>query len=501
MRIFLGTLVVLLVLASNAIAAPNFVVVLTDDQEDTGSMAYMPKVRSLIAEQGITFTNSFVNMPACAPSRASLLTGQTAHNHGVKANSSAKAGGWWAFKSNEADALPVWLKAAGYKTALLGKYMNDYGRDIDDEQGNRRKESAAASWLTWLGSFLYPSPPPERKDNGSGTPPVPAAWDLWYAFFPAPKYFNYGISENGRRIHFGDQPDDYSTDVLKNRAVKFIAEQAGAKAPFFMLIAPKTPHGATGEKGIPTPAPRHANLLADASPPQSPAFNEKDVGDKPRWVRKIDSLDARAEERVKRSYRAELQSLQSVDDLVEAVVKALQDAGKLDETFVIFTSDNGFLYGDHRLIGKFVPYEGSIRVPLMMRGPGIPKDQTRDQLVNNLDVVATIEQLSGATPGIVPDGRSLVPLFADAHAPWRSAILVEGGHDREKPQQRFSAVRTATRKYVKYGDDFEELYDLNADPHELDNKVKHPAYASDAATLRTIQDKLKACAGPGCWIP
>jgi N-acetylglucosamine-6-sulfatase len=201
------------------------------------------------------------------------------------------------------------------------------------------------------------------------------------------------------------------------------------------------------------------------------------------------------------TYRAELQSLQSVDDLVEGVVNALQSAGKLDNTVVIYTSDNGFLYGDHGVSGKNSFYEGSIRVPLVVRGPGIPENATRSQLVNNLDVPATIEQLAGVTPGIAPDGHTLSPLFADADAPWRSALLIEGSDDQSARARRYVAVRTATKKYVHRTDGSEELYDLAADPYELQDKAGDASYAGDLAALRDIQDRLKSCAGPSCWVP
>ena len=217
--------------------------------------------------------------------------------------------------------------------------------------------------------------------------------------------------------------------------------------------------------------------------------------DKPPNVARRPSLDDTAKNHMEASYRAELQSLQSVDDLVGAVVDELQGTGKLDNTVFIYTSDNGYENGDHRLVGKNSVYEGSIKVPLVMKGPGIPKNETRSELVNNLDVVASIEEIAGVTPGIVADGRSLIPVLLDGRAPWRSAILVEGG------AKRYSAVRTATRKYVHYVDGFEELYDLVTDPYELENKAHDPSYAGDIATLRGIHDKLKSCAGAGCWIP
>ena len=184
-----------------------------------------------------------------------------------------------------------------------------------------------------------------------------------------------------------------------------------------------------------------------------------------------------------------------------SVEDALNTAGKLDNTVIVYTSDNGYVYGDHRLFGKNSVYEPSIKVPLVVKGPGIPRNETRDQLVNNLDVAATIQEVAGVKPGTAPDGRSLLPILHDAKAPWRSAILVEGGNGVTKADKRYAAVRTATRKYVRHDDGFEELYDLVADPYELDNKVKDPRYASDAAMLRDLHDRLKSCVGEGCWVP
>ena len=483
MRIF-GAAALLLLSSAFASAAPNVVVIMTDDQEDTGSMAYMPKVHSLLAEHGVTFTNSFVNLSLCCPSRASFLTGQAAHNTGIKSNSPLDGGGWDAFKEKEQDALPIWLKAKGYTTALIGKYLNRYGQ-----------QSTLGSWLAWFGKYLHI----DFKGAQVGNPAdwVPTGWDLWYAFTGSRvRYFDYSINDNGAILDFGHRPSDYSTDVLKDRAVRFIADQSGTAAPFFMLIAPKAVH-AQGERAI--PSPRYEHTFEDVRLPTSPAFNEQDLSKK---AIRAPRLREETKAKLEKNYRAELQSLQSVDDLVEAVVSALQSAGKLDDTVIVYTSDNGFLYGDHRLTGKAAPYEGSIKVPLIVRGPGIPQNETRDQLVNNLDVAAAIEAFADAAPGLAPDGRSLTPLFIDAHAPWRSALLVEGPLNRfDKPANHFGAVRTATRKYVKYDGGFEELYDLTADPYELRNEADNSLYASDLAALRSLYGTLKSCAGASCWVP
>jgi N-acetylglucosamine-6-sulfatase len=452
-----------------ATAKPNFVVILTDDQEDTGSMAYMPKVHALLAEKGITFTNSFVTFPICAPSRVSLLTGQYAHNHGVKSDSPTREGGWQRFKEKEVNQLPVWLETAGYRTAFMGKYLNGYGGGAE--------VGAPPSW-------------------------VPPGWDYWFAFTGPPTYYDYKMNENGTLVSFDHEESDYSTDVLRDRAVHFLEQQAGTSQPFFLLVAPKAPHAqaADGERKPALPAPRHQHRFADINLPPNPSFNEHDVSDKPKWVQMSPEVSESTKQDLTDRYRSELQALQSVDDLVDAVVRTLESIGKLDDTVIIFTSDNGYLFGDHRQQAKFNAYEGSIRVPLVMRGPQIPQNELRDQLVDNLNVVASIEEFAGVTPGVPPDGRSLVPLLKDAKAPWRSAVLIEGGDEGAPPSRRFKTIRTATRKYTKYEDGFEELYDLTIDPAELENRAGDPRYATDKAELRDIYNRLKSCAGDACSV-
>jgi len=472
MRLFVATLCATLI-SSAACASPNFVVILTDDQEDTGSMAYMPKTLSLLAEHGVTFTNSFVNLPLCAPSRASFLTGQAAHNHLIIDNGSASE----KFTNYEKNALPVWLQETGYKTALFGKYINGYGKSKQPKSGSRYWTELISRWTSLAG-------------GASARTRVPPGWHLWYGSINE-SYYDHSINENGKVLTFGHEPSDYSTDVLRNRAVRFIKDQAGSTEPFFVLIATKAAHGqgAKGVKGRAIPSPAYQDKLVDVKLPRQPAHDEQAVSNKPPGRTRGPNWQ-RGDEK---AYRAALQSLLSVDDLVQAVVNALQDARKIENTVVIYTSDNGFIYGTPGREGKNTPYEGSIRVPLLMRGPGIPENATRSQLVNNLDVVATIVELAGAKPGFQFDGRSLVPLFTDANASWRSTILIDGG--------KATAVRTEFRKYARSKDGFEELYDLRADPYELENKADSPSYASDLTALRRIHDNLTSCAGASCWIP
>jgi arylsulfatase A-like enzyme len=263
-----------------------------------------------------------------------------------------------------------------------------------------------------------------------------------------------------------------------------------------LFIAPKSVH-AEGPRAV--PSPQYKDVLKHVRLPESPAFNEADLK---RKALKAPRVDNETRDGLERTYRAALRSLQSVDDLVAAVMAKLKDNDKLDNTVVIYTSDNGFLFGDHWLVGKTAAYEGSIRVPLLMRGPGIPENQTRDQLVSNLDVTATIVDLAGAKPGVPLDGKSLVPVFAGDAVPWRSALLIESPVTSfEKKTNRYVGVRTATKKYVRYEGGFEELFDLAADPYELKNVVSDEAEASNLSALRGIHDTLKSCAGASCWVP
>jgi N-acetylglucosamine-6-sulfatase len=485
-RLF-AALLMLLASTTASEAAPNIVVIMTDDQEDTGSVAYMPKLRTLIAEQGLTFINSFVDCPLCAPSRASFFTGQAAHNTGIKANNPLDEGGWEAFKTSEDKALPVWLKKAGYKTALLGKYLNRYGQ-----------QSTSGAWLAWAGNLVNV----QLKGATIGNPRdwVPPGWDLWYAFTGSrARYFDYQVNENGTILKFGSRPTDYSTDVLERRAVRFIFDQSGNSDPFFLLIATKAAHD-QGKQAI--PAPQYAEAFKDVGLPMGPSFNRKNGKELPRESLKAPTIHGVPLAQLTSSYHAELQSLQSVDDLVASVVDALKQTGKLDDTVIIYTSDNGFIYGEHRLIGKSAAYEEAIKVPLLMRGPGIPKNERRSELVNNLDVVATIAELAGASPQLTLDGHSLTSLFADANAPWRSAILIESPVSHvQKLSARFIGVRTATRKYVKHDNGFEELFDLEADPSEIHNEASNPTYARDLAMLRNVEERLKSCVGRDCLFP
>ena len=351
---------------------PNVVVVMTDDQ-DVASLDVMPIVKRTLTRRGVTFENTFASYPLCCPSRATFQTGQHAHNHGVLSNKPPE-GGYPAFDPSE--TLPVWLDREGYETAHFGKYLNHYLKG--DE--------------------------------------VPPGWDRWFGVVePASRYFKVHVNDQGTLTKFGGKdPDLYSTDLFTDRAVEFIEEREGE--PFYMSIGYVAPHvgksfqefGHCDEKG-PEPAPRHLGMFDEKEIPRGPAFNEKDVTDKPSDVQDRGKVSGLVLAQKTDKYQCRLEALQSVDEGVGQLVDALRDAGELDDTYIIFVSDNGFIQGEHRIEGgKAVPYESAIHIPMIVRGPGVAKDQVAPALISNVDVVPTLLELTGAEPELVQDGRSFL---------------------------------------------------------------------------------------------
>jgi N-acetylglucosamine-6-sulfatase len=469
------------------VSKPNVVVIMTDDQT-SADLQVMTKTQTLLAARGVTFTNSFVDYSLCCPSRATFMTGQAAHNHGVLGNNPVQHGGYATFKTfppGEGNALPVWLKNGGYKTFAFTKLMNGYGGTVD-------------------------APLLEKQH-------IPPGWDVWNGKvdYTAYHYFDYDLNENGAIVHHGCADADYETDLMAGKAAKFISENMRSPQPFFMWLAPLAPHdsfdAACGYRDSPRPASRHLHLFDNAAVARSLNFNETDVSDKPDYIQLTPLLSTGTSNLLRDQVRRRRETLLAVDEMVEKVVNTLFQTGKLNNTLIIFTSDNGFLMGEHRLKHiKTVPYEESIRVPLIIRGPGIPAGAVRAQMVNNVDVVATIVEAANITAGRTLDGHSLLPLMKNALTPWRSALLVQGIVPPYGPTaNRFQAVRTATAKYVEImagtPDEERELYDLVADPRELENKADNPDVTSADAMLqeqlRMTLATLRTCVGATCWVP
>jgi arylsulfatase A-like enzyme len=417
---------------------PNFVVIVTDDQR-WDMLEAMPAVQRLLVDHGMTFTNAFATTPSCCPSRVSLLTGQYSHHTGVLDGSADNAaGGAPAF--DDESSLATWLDDAGYRTGLVGKYLNDY-------------DELPAGY-------------------------VPPGWDEWFAIAqPGPqiRYYDYELNENGKIVEYGDDPSQYSTSVLKKKAVRFLE----ADDPFFLYFAPIAPHAPS------TPAPEDADASIELGWDPPPSFDEADVSDKPGGgPPPFSAQDVSAA----RSERGEmLRSLLAVDRAVERIVDAVETAGQMEDTYFLFTSDNGFLLGEHRLLGKVWPYEESIRVPLVIRTPEPDAPRSSNELVLNIDLPATIAELAGVRPGLRQDGRSLVPLLAGREISWRSDFIVEFlGFAPAVPP--YEGVRTRRHLYVEYRNGDQELYDLRGDPYELGNLLD----ARQPTSVTRVVARLKA---------
>jgi arylsulfatase A-like enzyme len=470
---FLTTLVTLVLLVPSGSAAPerqsrpNVLVLMTDDQT-LESLRVMPNVQQLLAGRGTTFTRSFVSFSLCCPSRATLLTGQYAHNHGVLGNQ-PPVGGYT--KLDTSEYLPVWLQRAGYRTIHLGKFLNGYGRDTP-------LNHVPPGWSEWYGSL------------------DPSTYRFW----------GYALNENGKLATYGlgREPAFYSTDYYSQRAVELIGRSAPSSQPFYLEVAFLAPHtGAPREPDDParlnTPAvaPRHRDRFAGTPLPPSPAFNEADVSDKPAFIQAMPRIGPVRAGAIRENYQQRLESLLAVDEGIARILGALGAAGEIDETLILFTSDNGFFHGEHRVPnGKVLVYEPSIRVPLILRGPGVPRNARRHQLVTNADLAPTILDAAGAEPGRVQDGRSLYRLLADRGLEWGRDLLIEGGGAPGRGE--FDALRTYRYLYAQYSTGERELYDVQSDPYQLASRHADPRYARIQRGLARRLAALKACVGAGC---
>jgi arylsulfatase A-like enzyme len=443
--------------------APNFVVILTDDQ-DPASLSVMRHAKRDLGASGVTFEHAFASAPQCCPSRVSLLTGQYVHNHGVISNEPPD-GGHSAFKANDGNALPVWLEDAGYRTGYVGKYLNGYG---------------------W--SAL-----------GNDPTEVPPGWTYWAALANHTEYqmYGYAINENGQLETYSDAPADYQTDVLARKADAFIKASTKTRKPFFLTVAPAAPHDdpVLEDEDVPRnprPAPRDEGRFEDEPLPQGPAFSERDISDKPQFIKRDPEPSSEDISDLTVLYRSRLESLIAVDDMVHRLAQTCRKAGELANTTFIFTSDNGYLLGEHRQTGKLRMYEESAGVPLVIRGPGFSGGVVRDQLVSNIDLAATIVEQSGVTPGLRLDGVSLLPAAPDAPRQ-RPPVLIEMLSERT-----FAAIRTPRFVLAEHDKAGTELYDLRRDPHELDNLRKDPRYRATKRRLSKRLNRLRDCAGASC---
>lgn len=347
---------------------PNILFILTDDL-DSRSVGRMPKLKEWLVDEGTTFDQAFATATTCCPSRASFLTGKYVHNHTVYTNN-LKMGGAPKFRSPGGDrsTLATWLDARGYETILIGKYLNHYD-----------------------GTY------------------VPPGWDEWHGQMGRNNDHRYNV--NGAVEYF--DPKEYNdTELFGGWATNFIRRGAEIEAPFFVYLSVNAPHGPYDE------IPRHDEAFTGVDLPRPPSLDEKDLSDKPKWVRRKPPLDDKNVRELDGHHRDRLRSLLAVDDMMARLFTELRATGELEDTYVVFTSDHGYHLGQHRLAaGKSTAYEEDISIPLVVRGPGVPEGRTLDHMVLNTDFAPTFAELGGAPDPADTDGRSFVQLLDDSRQP------------------------------------------------------------------------------------
>jgi N-acetylglucosamine-6-sulfatase len=442
--------------SADFVVQPNIVLILTDDQRfDEMSM---PTVNSELVAKGVTFDNAFVVNPLCCPSRTSILTGRYSHSTDIYSNQPPH-GGFATFNGNgeEASTIATWLHAAGYDTALIGKYLNGYFTDD-------------ASY-------------------------VPPGWDTWDAFAGVKRetgfYYDYPMSIDGTVVNYGsaDTGDpattDYSTDRLSWYATQFI-ESVSPQDPLFLYFSTSAPHGPSKPpvryRNAPNPCKDHVT---------PPSYNEADVTDKPPYIQDQALADSPTQTLAK-----QCRTLLAVDDAVREILGALTDSGRLSNTLLLFMSDNGQTVYEHRWKGKMVPYESSIRVPMVVRYDPVTQlaASTRTRIALNIDVAPTFAEAAGVgAPGA--EGASLLPLLHGPVPRWRTNFVVEHANGSDQTVPPYCAVRNSRWKFVRYADGFEELYDLQNDPYELGNLLVTDPTNSAVTARRDLMYKemLKLC--------
>ena len=509
---------------------PSFVVIQTDDETldqlyDTfrqePTLQVMPNTLNLIAKRGMTFNRYYVSYPLCCPSRVSLLTGRYAHSHGVKGNVQPN-GGYFGFSFRAADThnLAVWLQNAGYRTIHVGKFLNGYGD--------------------------------EPFDNGTAVPP---GWSAWHSVLKADTnhyYYGYTLNNNGQlEGPYGDSgswesreysvrddigcplaplnglPCFYETDTLTRVANEELLGTS-PEQPFYLQLDYTAPHGDFRKPAGPEPAPRHYNWFLGAPYPhdRSQGFAEGNVSDKPSFIRDAPYLSLNDIHTYRVYYQKSLDSLRAVDDGVKQVIDTLGYLHRLRNTYVIFTSDNGFFFGEHRLTGgKFLAYEPSTHLPFLIRGPGIRPGTETNELTGNIDIAPTVLELAGVEADKSVDGRSIAPFLHDPELHTTRPLLFESfvetsdveangtlsraGARRARggdgatasilaPPKDYEGIVLGAYKYIAWPDGEKELYDLEKDPYELNNVVRIPNYYPVRNFLHRRLRELEDCVGRTC---
>ncbi|MFI6663028.1 sulfatase [Streptomyces sp. NPDC050523] len=453
-----------------AVAAkrPNIVFVLTDDMS-SNEVQFMPQVQKL-QSQGMTFNDFVVSNSLCCPSRSSIFTGRYPHNTGVLGNE-GDSGGFSVFhnRGDEGQTFATALQGKGYRTAMMGKYLNGY-----------------------------------RPTDGS-QPYVPPGWSQWNVAGNGYKGFGYKLADNHKIESHGDKPKDYMTDVLNTKGTSFVKKSAAAHKPFMLEIALFTPHGPSN------PAPRDEDAFPGLTAPRGPAFNKLPTNAPP-WLAKQHKLTDGEERDIDRKWRKRAQSLQAIDKMIGDLRDTLKKTHQEKNTYIVFGSDNGFHLGEYRLnAGKQTAFDTDVRVPLVIAGPHVAAGKTSNAQVSNIDLAPTFQKMGNASVSSQVDGHSMLPLLDGGSAShWRKVNLIEHRHAKQSPDDpdnhgdeslsppSYHAIRTDSYTYVEYTSGEKEYYDRRTDPNQLHNTAGKLSKSRIAELHKTLT-RLQKCKGDACW--
>ncbi|KAJ6636519.1 N-acetylglucosamine-6-sulfatase [Pseudolycoriella hygida] len=469
-------------------AASNFVLILTDDQDIVlNGLNPMQNVKKLVANNGAVFVNAFTSSPLCCPSRASILSGQYAHNHGTHNNSLRGGcyGSHWQ-QNIEPMALPVFLQNKSYETFYAGKYLNEY-----------------------------------YSTN------VPPGWNQWFGLHGNSIYFNYTLNENGLLKRYYD---DYLTDVLNSKIINFLSN---ATKPFFAMISPPAPHSPF------TPAQRHSDAFEDVKALRTPNFNTPSGMLDKHWLLRMPppSLQNETIETLDVIYRKRWQSLLAVDEMVGNIIRTLKDKNIYDDTYILFTSDNGYHIGQFaQAFDKRQPYETDIRVPFALSGPTIPRKIIYEDPVALIDIFPSVLIQAGIPLPDFLDGQSFidtanVETSLSSNNGNRQIVIEHWGegdsttynqecqwviddnlsqctidaecHCQDSWNNTYSCIRqlspTENKIFCEFQDheNFVEAYDLSVDPYQMTN-LAFDMLPSEHALLSLALEKISKCKGDTC---
>ena len=485
---------------------PNVMVVMMDDMR-WDEVKYLPNVQRYVRDRGLRFTNSFSPYPLCCPARASFLLGQYSHNHHVLHHDAPYGFG----AIDDSRTIATSMERVGYRTAMVGKYLNKYGVMPSRVTGRPSIDYVPAGWTDWMTGLdtIWPDGSPYRGNTYN--------------------YFSFTQNINGVTVPHRGQ---YSSTVIADEVIGLVdaygVERKTTGKPWFLWVTPVAPHhGGPGESDDPAPyteangrqqhfvtpaRPSWVKGRFDAAITKAPGTrahgpSEADVTDKPRNVAKFLETTPEENSRLRDVERQRAESLYAWDVEFGRIVRQLEDTGQLDKTLIMFTSDNGYYTGEHRQrLGKIKPHEPVIHVPLLVAGPEVPHG-VRYAPVTTFDLTATILDIAGGTlPGM--DGESKAGLLYGADRGWSYPMLTEGLlTDARGSAKGFGSglteigIRTGRYKYVRYANGDRELYDLVTDPLELESRIDDPAYATVQRDLDRMWWEYKDCRGEACRAP